>query len=76
MLEIRRSAVSFDESDLIEMERILIDSDEKGALVFLKRAVHDRIMHAQQGKLKSHLDGTDPVEGFVQRNQRSGGEQS
>ncbi len=76
MLEIKRSTVSLDESDLIELERILIDSDEKGALIFLNKTVHDRIMHAQQGKLKSHLDGTNPVEGFVQRNQRSGGQQS
>ena len=65
MLEIRRSTVSLDESDLIELERILIDSDEKGALIFLKKAVHHRIMHSQQGKLKSHLDGeSNPAESF------------
>jgi hypothetical protein len=68
MIEIRRSAVSLDEKDLIEMERILIDSDEKGALVFLKRVVHDQLLHAQQSRLKSHLDGANPVEGFVKNN--------
>jgi hypothetical protein len=68
MVEIRRSTVSLDESDLIEMERILIDSDENGALAFLKKVVHDRILHAQQGRLKSHLDGGDPVKGFVSDN--------
>ena len=69
MLEIRRSAVSLDEGDLIELERILIDLDEKGALAFLKRTIHDRILHAQQGRLKSHLDSANPVEGFVKNNQ-------
>ncbi len=69
MIEIRKSAVSFDESDLIELERIVIDSDEKEALGFVKRAVYDRILRAQQGKLKSHLDGSNPVEGFIQGRQ-------
>ncbi len=65
MLEMKRSAVSFDEKDLMELEVIVTDGDEKGALSFVKRAVYDRILHAQQGKLKSHLDGTNPVERFV-----------
>ncbi len=69
MIEIRKSAVSFDESDLIELERIVIDSDKKEALGFVKRAVYDRILRAQQGKLKSHLDGSNPVEGFIQSKQ-------
>ena len=65
MLEIRKTAVSFDERDLIELERIIIDSDEKEALHFLKKNVYDRISHAQQGKLKSHLDtGIDLVKEF------------
>jgi len=29
MLEIRKTAVSFDENDLIEVERIVIDGDEE-----------------------------------------------
>ena len=68
MLEIRKAAVSFDERDIIEMERIVMDGDEKEALKFIKKAVYDRILHSQQGKLKSHLDAASPVEGFVQHN--------
>ena len=65
MLEIRRATVSLDESDLMELERIVIDGDEREALIFVKKTVHDRILRAQQGRLKSHLDGVNPVEGFV-----------
>ncbi len=65
MLEIRKAAVSFDEADLMELERIVTDGDEKGALIFAKKAIYDRILHNQQGRLKSHLDGASPVEGFI-----------
>jgi hypothetical protein len=66
MLEIRKTAVSFDERDLMELERIVTDSDEKEALRFIKMSVYDRILHAQQGRLKSHLDGvSDPAKKFV-----------
>jgi len=36
MLEIKKSAVSFDENDLMELERIVTDGDEKEALRFVK----------------------------------------
>jgi hypothetical protein len=68
MLEFRKTVVSFDERDLMELERIITDSDEKEALRFIKKSVYDRISHAQQGRLKSHLDGTSPVEGFIKDN--------
>jgi hypothetical protein len=68
MLEIKKSAVSLDEEDVMELERIVTDGDEKEALRFVKRAVYDRILHSQQGKLKSHLDAANPVEGFIQHN--------
>ena len=64
MLEIRKTAVSFDERDLMELERIVTDGDEKEALRFVKKSIYDRIIHAQQGTLKSHLDTANPVEGF------------
>ena len=66
MLEIKKSAVSFDESDLMELERIVTDDDEKEALRFVKKSIYDRIVHAQQGRLKSHLDAANTVEGFIQ----------
>lgn len=65
MLEIRKTAVSFNEKDLMELERIITDSDEKESLRFLKKVIYDRISQSQQGRLKSHLDGTNPVEGFI-----------
>ena len=69
MLEIRKTAVSFDERDLMDLERIITDADEKGAFLFLKKCIYDRILHSQQGRLKSHLDtGGDPVEGFGRGN--------
>jgi hypothetical protein len=68
LLEIRETAVLFDEKDLMELERIVTDSAEKEALAFIKKSVYDRIRHAQQGRLKSHLDGTNSVDGFVKDN--------
>ena len=65
MLEIKKTAVSFDEQDLMELERIVTDSDEKEALRFIKKTIYDRIIHSQQGRLKSHLDtGGDPTRNF------------
>jgi hypothetical protein len=66
MLEIRRAAVAFDEKDLMELERIMVDSDKDEAMRFLKKCVYDRILHSQQGRLKSHLDTANPVEQFKQ----------
>lgn len=68
MLEIRKTVVSFDEGDLMELERIVTDGDEKEALRFVKRSIYDRILHSQQGRLKSHRDAANPVEGFIQHN--------
>lgn len=68
MLEVRKAAVSFDEGEILELERIITDCDEKEAMTFLKKSVYERIAHSQQGKLKSHLDVANPVEGFIQHN--------
>lgn len=65
MLEIRKTAVALDKQELLELERIIVDGDEKEALKFLKKCVYDRVARAQQGRLKSHLDtGGDSVERF------------
>ncbi len=65
MLEMKKTAVSFDERALMELERIITDSDEKEALRFLKKSIYDRILSSQQGRLKSHLDtGNNPTENF------------
>jgi len=68
MLEIKNAVISFEANDLMELERIITDNDAKEALMFLKKSVYDRISQSQQGKLKSHLDADNPVEGFIQHN--------
>lgn len=66
MLEIKATAIALDEKELLELERIVTDADEKGALSFLRKAVYDKIAHSQQGKLKTHLDtGANPVEELI-----------
>ena len=65
MLGIRKTAVSFDEKELLELERIITDGDEKEALIFLSKSVYKKVERSQQGRLKSHLDtGGDPVDKF------------
>ena len=68
MLEIRKTAVAFEERDLMDLKRIITDADEKRAFLYLKKCIYDHILHSQRGRLKSHLDATNPVEGFVQHN--------
>ena len=68
MLEIKKTVLSFDEQDIMELERIVTDGDDKEALRFVKRSIYERILHSQQGKLKSHLDGTNSIEGFIKDN--------
>jgi hypothetical protein len=65
LLEITKSAVVFDENELIELERIILDSDKAEALRYLKKSVYEKILHSQQGKLKSHLDTNgDSIQSF------------
>jgi len=69
MLEIKKTAVSFDETDLMELERVITDGDRDEALRFLKKTVYDRIAHSQTGRLKSHLDSSgDTVSQFHSEN--------
>lgn len=68
MLEIKKAVVPLDEQDVMALERIITDADEKEALIFLKKLIYDRILHGQQGRLKSHLDASNSVEGFIQHN--------
>jgi hypothetical protein len=66
MLESRKTAVALNEEELVELQRILIDHDEKEALIFLKKSIYDKIARSQGGRLKCHLDsgGESPVDGF------------
>jgi hypothetical protein len=66
MLEIKKTAIAFDENELLELERIITDADEKEALSFLRKAVYNKISRSQHGRLKSHLDtGDNSVERFI-----------
>jgi hypothetical protein len=68
VLEIRKTAIGLEPEELLELEQIIVDRDEKEALAFLKKVVYDRVSRSQQGRLKSHLDtGGDPVERFKQK---------
>ena len=69
MLEIKKTAIAFDENELIKLEGIIIDEDEGEALKFLKRAIYNKIAKGQQDRLKSHLDTREnPMEGFRRNN--------
>ena len=48
MLEIRKTTVSFDEKDLMELEKIVTDGDERETLRFVKKFIYDRILYSQQ----------------------------
>ena len=65
MLEIRRTAITLDEKELLELERVITDRDEKETISFLKKAVYDKIIRYQRGRLKSHLNAEgDAVDKF------------
>jgi hypothetical protein len=65
MLEIRKTAISLEEEELIELERIITDEDEKEALIFLRKNVYAKAARSQGARLKSHLYSSgDPVEKF------------
>ena len=65
MLEIKKTAIAFEENELIKLEGIIIDEDEAEALKFLKRTVYNKIAKGQQNRLKSYLDTREnPMEGF------------
>ncbi len=51
MIEIRRTAVPLDEEEMMALEQIIVDGDEKEALKFLKKAIYDKIVRSQRGKV-------------------------
>jgi len=69
MLEAKREGLAFEPQEVIELEQIVSDADEKAAYLFLKNRIYKRILSAQGGRMKSHLDGvSDPAGSFVRRN--------
>ena len=64
MLEIKKTAIAFDEQELLELEEIIIDRDQTEALKFLRRTVYNKIERAQKNILRCHLDiSGDPIDG-------------
>ena len=57
VLEVKKTVLTIEENELIELERIVIDGDKEEALSYLKKSVYVKILRSQQGKLKSHLEG-------------------
>jgi len=50
MLEIKKTAITLDETEMVELENIIVDRDEKAAFGFLKKSVYDKVARSQQGK--------------------------
>jgi len=48
MLEIRRTAIALGEQELMELEKIIADDDEKEALRFLRKIVYDKLTQSQR----------------------------
>ncbi len=48
MIEIRKTAIAFEEEELLELEQIIVDRDEREALDFLKKSVYDKVIDSQQ----------------------------
>ncbi len=46
-----RIAVAFDEEDLAELERIVLDRDAEAALEYLRRIVWPRVRQVQRGQV-------------------------
>jgi hypothetical protein len=46
MLEIRKTVIAFDEKELLGLERIIVDSDEKEAFRFLRKIVYEKLSKA------------------------------
>jgi hypothetical protein len=68
MLEIKKSAVSFNEEEVMELERIVMDEDREGAYLFLKKNIYRKLETSREGKLKSHLNGDqDPASSFQKK---------
>ena len=68
MPEMRKMVLPYEPPDLMALEVIVTDADEREALRYLKKTVYDRLLQEQQGRLKSHLDGGKAAEGFAKGN--------
>ena len=49
--------ITFDDADQIQLEELIIDHDEKGALEFLKRVVKSRIELRLKSSCRPEFEG-------------------
>ena len=50
MLEIRKTAIALEGEELLELQHIMIDQDEKKAFSFLNKSIYDKVARIQLGK--------------------------
>jgi hypothetical protein len=60
MMEASREAVAFEPQEIMELAQIVIDEDEKAALVFLREHVYKRIASTQAMRLEHERLGRRP----------------
>jgi len=61
--------VTLEPEEVLELERIITDRDQRGAYSFLKKRVYKKLVRSEEGKLKSHLNAQgDPAGSFAAKN--------
>lgn len=69
MLEITAKVVTLTPEEVLELERIVTDGDEKASFVFVKKSIYRKLVRSKENRLKSHLDGDpDPTGSFAAKN--------
>jgi hypothetical protein len=48
MLELKRTAISLDEKELLELKRIITNGNKKEALRFLAKTVYEKVVKSQR----------------------------
>jgi hypothetical protein len=62
-MEASREAVALEPQEIMELAQIVIDGDEKAALLFLKEHVYNRIASTQAMRLEHERLGRRPPSG-------------
>ena len=57
MLRAVKTAISLEPEEIIELERIIIDGEEKDALEFLKKKIYRRVQQSQIGDCCRNSEG-------------------
>lgn len=65
MLDIRKTAIALEEEELLELEQIIVDRDDKEALAFLKKSVYDKIVASQKVRCEHEQLGRLGSQSFI-----------